>query len=137
MNQAPRGDPPLTPGLPKDLMEHLQEVMKRLEGTVYFKFHVGNVFTLPGRVRVFDVTAGGHYFLLERDSEFRLSFFHASPGTGTRVATVDASQVAQAPVLECALSWSPRILTIEIGDEARPDETFKGLGEPSLRQFQA
>ena len=91
--------------------------LRRPEGTFEFRATVPRLLdpAVPGGV-LLDVVAGLHVFRLVRNDSLRLSFVHASPGTGTRVALLDLH------ALECSsdgfffvLVWSPEEIRLHVG----------------------
>jgi len=77
--------------LSSEVIEQIREAIKRPEGTMRFTYtSEQDLFDqkIPGGI-IFDLVSGGHYFRLERTDNLEISFYHSSPGTGTRVATVD------------------------------------------------
>lgn len=90
--------------------------MKRPEGTVTFSYtFIDDPFdkkTPEGKI--FEIVSGKHYFLLERTSKLKINFFHSSPGTGTRVASIDLSLVKQSKNFFFALVWSPNEIRLSL-----------------------
>jgi len=80
--------------IPPDIVEQIREAIRRPEGTVSFEYSSDVLFdpNVPGGIR-FEIASGAHLFRVERDDELRLSFYHSSPGTGTRVVTIDLKNV--------------------------------------------
>ena len=107
------------------------------EGTVGFIFRSEFLFArdVP-TLLVFETVAGAHYFRVERDSDFHMHFFHASPGTGTRVATVDVASLAPADALWFGFVWSPEETRLHVGNADRKGQLLQGTGIASRRRFQ-
>lgn len=99
-------------GLPSDLGRGLC----RPEGTLEFKYRSDQLFDPEaGRGRILDQVAGRHVFRLERDERMRLLFLHSSPGTGTRIATIEMSKLDRAAGIHVFLLWAPDSTKLVVG----------------------
>ncbi len=58
-------------------------------------------------VVVLKETAGQQLFLLERNEEMIFTFYHFSPGTGTREASLNINKISLCPELMIVISWTP------------------------------
>jgi hypothetical protein len=77
-----------------------------------------------------EIVVGRIVFKLWRDEDLSLHFLHSSPGSGTRVATVDLATFPKHPSVRVALVWSPeetRLHVLEPGDN--PSTMLTGAGE--------
>ncbi len=117
-------------------IEEIRSALMRPEGTLALRTVSGLTDATMGRFLVLQVPAGKVLLRLERDENLRLTFTHASPGTGTRVAFVDLNSVAQAPLIDLFLIWSPTELRLHVVNPADPANMLSGEGQPSRREFQ-
>lgn len=76
-------------------------------GTIEFAIDQSIIFEKDTQGIFFEVPAGLHYFRLERNPNFILRFFHSSPTSGTRVATISLAEISPAKVLRVKMGWSP------------------------------
>lgn len=122
--------------IPPNIFEQIREAIRRPEGTVTFEYSSEVLFDpkVPGGI-LFEVPSGAHLFRVERDNELRLSFYHSSPGTGTRVATVDLKNVVPSPKVFLAFSWTPTETKLYVGPRINGGELVSATGVPSHRQF--
>jgi hypothetical protein len=111
--------------IPDDLFKQIQDAICRPEGTVTFGY--------TSEV-LFDRNAPG-VFRVERDDKLQLSFFHSSPGTGTRVATIDLKKVKPSSKVFLTFSWTPKEIQLHIGPKIAGGQLVSAKGFPSPRQF--
>lgn len=104
------------PGMPYDIKEKIVEEMNRPEGTFGF---LGKYYRLWDESKekgiLLQIITGKIVFILERDENFNINFYMASPGTGTRIATVDAKPLKGISRLQFFLTWSPENIGLYIG----------------------
>ena len=121
--------------LPQSALDQLKELACRPEGTFEFTYTSKALFepSVRGGV-IIDIVAGAHVFRLLRADSLELSFIHASPGTGTRIATVDLKQATPTEISRIWLTWSTRETALHIAprDGAGRLSTAKG----TLASFQ-
>jgi len=107
--------------------------MCRPEGTVDFRYTCPDLFNREKQGGIIlEISAGEHLFILERDNALCINFFHSSPGTGTRVATVDLNNLTPAPCVYLALMWTPEVITLYVGDASK---LVSATGSFSSKQF--
>lgn len=125
------------PGVPPETAEQIRNAMKRPEGTLEFVYSFDGLFDPAlGHGILFEVVAGAIIFRLERDPDLNLHFFHSSPGTGTRVASVDIKPLKGSTKVLIGLVWSPNETRLHVGDLRKDGEQLLiGVGKPSPRQF--
>lgn len=112
----------------------MQAGLKRPVGTFYFEYISTELFKPSDESGiVFQAASGKHVHRVERDSELRLHFFHSSPGTGTRVATIDLTEVTPVERLVITLAWCPE--EIWLGIETCNHERKGAKGAKSNKQF--
>lgn len=69
---------------------------------------------MPGGI-ILKKIAGGQAYWLERDNNFKFNFYHFSPGTGTRLATIGVENVEESDKLKFLLSWSTNNISLSVG----------------------
>lgn len=94
--------------------EDLEQALRIPVGTLSFQYTSPQLFDRGAHGILFEKVAGQQLFRLERQSELLLHFYHSSPGTGTRVATIDLSQVDVADAIRVVLTWSPSGIGLSI-----------------------
>lgn len=116
-------------------MEEMRVKLASPVGTFVFRLGSELLGATTGHLLVLQVPAGKTLIRLERDENLRLIFTHASPGTGTRVASVDLMPLAQAPFIMIGLSWTPNETSLCAGDSSDPMDILSSKGQPSRREF--
>lgn len=114
----------------------IQDAIRRPEGTCTFDYHSPDLFdkAKPGGI-IFEIPSGQHLFRLERDNDFSIHFYHSSPGTGTRVATIDLNNLPPAPSMFIAFSWAPEEIKLHVGTKVSGAELTSATGVASNKQF--
>jgi hypothetical protein len=80
--------------IPEQNFKQIQEIICRPEGSLTFNYSSPDLFNekvLDGVL--LEIPSGQHFFRLERDNQLHLHYYHSSPGTGTRVATIDLKKL--------------------------------------------
>lgn len=101
--------------LPKSILIRMQEQMKRSTGTVTFEYSCSEVTNKKhnGWI-IFQILAGKHIFVLERTKKFKVNFYYGSPGTGTRIATINLEDMPSFHKAFYCLTWSPENISLSI-----------------------
>lgn len=122
--------------VPPDMFRQIQEAICRPEGTFTFNYSSADLFDKekPGGI-ILEVPSGQHLFRLERDNDLFIHFYHSSPGTGTRVATINLDKLPPSPNVFIAFSWTPNEIKLYIKPEVPDTELVIAIGVPSQRQF--
>lgn len=122
--------------IPPNIVEQIREAIRRPEGTVSFVYSSDVLFDpkVPGGI-LFEIASGAHIFRIERDDELRLSFYHSSPGTNTRVAIVELKKVEPSPKLSIVCTWTPFETNFYVGSLVANGQLVSAKGIPSPRQF--
>lgn len=122
--------------IPPQVFHEIQDAIRRPQGTFTFRYHSSDLFDpqTPGGV-VLQIPSGGHLFRLERTDELFLEFYHSSPGTGTRVARIDLSDIVLSDDVFMAFSWSPREINLHLRSQAEGEQLHSAKGSPSDKQF--
>lgn len=84
---------------------------------------------------IFEIPTGKHIFRLERDNNFKLNFYHSSPGTGTRIASIDLEQVNRADEVQIFLTWSPNEVNLYLGPMIEGGQLISATGSPANFQL--
>ena len=118
--------------IPPETLKTIGEAMRRPEGTVTFEFTSSDAFRAdsPGGL-ILAIPAGGHYFRLERTASRHLDLYHSSPGTGTRVASIDISMLPSFERAFLVFCWSPSELRFFCGPRDIPSDLLGATGRAS------
>lgn len=121
----------------KEKFEEIREAIKMPEGTCRFEYssldltnpaHSGGI--------IFEITAGAHVFRLDRTKELLLKFYYASPGTDTRVATIDLNQSPKCNQAIIIFTWSPKEINLYFGPKVEEGKLLSAKGERCKFQLQ-
>ncbi|MDN5364639.1 MAG: hypothetical protein PWQ91_1701 [Eubacteriales bacterium] len=110
--------------------------MCRPEGTLEFDYVSETLFdpSVPQEV-ILQLAAGAHIFQLLRNEQMELVFYHSSPGTGTRAATVNLNSITPCLRLCIALVWSPLETRLCVGPRVSGGKLVQAKGVPSPVRF--
>jgi len=119
-----------------DIIEQIREAIRRPVGTAFFVYGSDVLFDpeVPGGI-LFEIVSGAHIFRVVRDDELQLLFYHSSPGTGTRVATVDLNNVVPSPKVSLSFTWTPTEINFYVGSLVANGQFVSAKGVPSSKQF--
>ena len=122
--------------IPPHIFRQIQEAIRRPEGTFTFNYESPDLFDKekPGGI-ILEIPSGQHLFRLERDGDLFIHFYHSSPGTGTRVATIDLNKLPPVPNVFMAFSWTPNEIKLHIGPKVSGAELASATGVVSQRQL--
>ena len=122
--------------IPPDLFRQIVEAICRPVGTVTFEYSSPEAFLDNGKSGIIlEIPSGGHYFRLDRTEERVLRFYHSSPGTGTRVATIDLAGLPAFEKAFLAFVWSPDEIRFHCGPRGIEVPLLEALGVPSPVSF--
>lgn len=100
----------------KSIAPHDKETMKRPSGgCTTFLFEKDKLSFFDKKIfpfTLFSLSTGQHFFLLERNKDMILKFFHFSPGTGTREASININELPSWNKLMIVMSWSPSKISL-------------------------
>jgi hypothetical protein len=121
---------------PSDLIKKISEDICRPTGTVTLEYSSPDAFRVDAPSGgIIEIPAGAHYFRLDRTADRVLRFFHSSPSTGTRFASIDLRGLPHFEKVFFAFSWSPE----EIRFLCKPRDVEVGMlqavGAPSPISF--
>jgi hypothetical protein len=122
--------------LTPELLQQIAEAIRRPEGTVTFEYSSSDAFGVdgPGGV-IIEIPAGGHYFRLERTTERVLNFYHSSPATGTRIASINLDGVPSFQRAFLAFVWSPEETRFHCAPRDLDVQMLEATGVPSQVSF--
>lgn len=122
--------------LPPEILNDLKEKAKRPVGTFTFIYASENLFDskIKGG-KIFELSAGMHFFRLERNENMEVLYYYSSPGTGTRVASVDLKKLKPSHKVFFAFTWSPEEINLHIGSKDEEGELISAKGIPSDKSF--
>jgi len=83
---------------------------------------------------LFELVAGAHVLRLACEEARLLRGYHSSPGTGTRVATIELAALAPAEMLHVFFCWSPSEFRLAVG-QALGAKLIQATGETSQLQL--
>ncbi len=122
--------------IPSDIYKQIQQAICRPEGTVSFRYKSKELFDpAAGRGILVEIPSNGHVFRIERDEALVLHFLHSSPGTGTRVASIDLKQVPPSDTVFLAFTWSPKEINFHLGPQVAGAKLSSSQGALSKRQL--
>lgn len=119
------------------VLEQIREAIKRQEGTMSFEYITeSDLFNpaVPGGI-IFHMPSGEHYFRLERTNNAEVQFYHSSPGTGTRVASIDLKNLIPSKKVFIVFSWSPKEIQLHIGSRVEGGKLVSAIGIQSKIGF--
>lgn len=126
------GDMPLS----SDLVQHIGKIICMPEGTVEFEYSSTKAFKRNALSGILiEIPANGHMFRIDRTSERVLRFFHSSPGTGTRVASIALDPLPDFEKAYFAFSWSPEEVKFYCGAREIEPKLLSAVGTSSTISF--
>ena len=122
--------------LSPEIFKQIQEAICRPEGTFTFKYTCKKLFDPnAGKGILIEIPSKGHLFRLERDENLLVHFYHSSPGTGTRVATINLNKVTPSRTVFLAFSWTPNEIYLHFGPQDPGEKLISAKGTISKKQF--
>ena len=118
------------------LIEQIASAIRRPCGTVSFKYSSDQAFQANARAAILlDIPADGHFFRLDRTSDRVLRFFHSSPGTGTRVASISLAGLPDFARAHLFFTWTPEETRFYCGPLDPRGELLSATGQVSQIEF--
>lgn len=118
------------------IFDHIVAAMRRPEGTFSFQYSSADAFRDNHQSGVIlEIPSRGQYFRLDRTEDRTLRFFHSSPGTGTRVASISLDGLPDFEKAYLAFTWSPEETHFYCGPHGIHSELLHGVGAPSPISF--
>ena len=127
---------PHSMSLPPEIFQQIADAICRPIGSFAFEYESPDAFldNKKGGI-ILEIPSGGHYFRLDRTEERLLRFFHSSPGTGTRVATIDLNELPPFNRAFLAFTWSPEETNFHCGPRGLDVGLLHATGSPSPISF--
>jgi len=120
----------------QDIHDQIVEAMCRPIGSIVFDYTNSDLFNKNNNGGIIiDIPSKGHYFRLDRDKDFCLNFYHSSPGTGTRLATIDLNNSKSSNTVFLCLTWSPENISLYLRPRVEGGQLTHADGSPSPREF--
>ncbi|WP_159039931.1 HEPN domain-containing protein [Christiangramia fulva] len=117
---------------------HSKEVIENLkipEGTFSFTFSADKLFEKDLGGIIYEIVAGEIYYRLEKDNNVNLKYYRSSPGTGTKVATVNISDLSYSEGIRIFMTWKPENISLHITNTTGDKKVLTGEGENSNKKF--
>ena len=120
-----------------ELTRQIGEAICRPVGSVTFEYSSDEAFRANSRAGVLiEIPSGGHFFRLDRTADRVLRFFHSSPGTGTRVASIPLGSLPDFDRAFLAFTWTPDETSFYCGPRGITSDHLSAKGEVSPTDFQ-
>ena len=125
------------PGFPHEKQEEMIRLLKRPRGNLSFEYYSEGLFDRElGKGQILEVVTGQVVYRLERDRDLNVLFYHSTPGTGTRVATVNIEPLEGSRAVFMSVGWSPVGIHLTVGGrEGGPNELLRSEGVPSKKSL--
>lgn len=135
-SSQPLGEESLMIKMSEQNFKQMQEEICSPEGTLTFDYSLPDLFNekVPGGI-LLEIPSGQHFFRLERDNQLYLHYYHSSPGTGTRVATIDLKKLTPSETVFIAITWSPKNINLHFGPKVKDAKLVNATGKVSPKQF--
>ncbi|CAF30613.1 hypothetical protein [Methanococcus maripaludis] len=118
--------------IPKNILDDIIDKIRMPEGTVVFRAHMPDLFDPKKYGVIFQATSGAHAFILEKNKDSKLNFYHSSPGVGTRVATIELNELNAKANIFCAFSWSNENIKLSFGVDSILNHAVGKLSEKQI-----
>ena len=110
------------------------EQLNEQEGTITFVVGVSNLFDEGVQlIRILEIAKDQTVFILERDSDFNLSFIQSNPNYETKIAKINIQDFRNTSKLFVGLTWSEKGNTIYVGDYRSELRSAKSFENPSIK----
>jgi hypothetical protein len=124
--------------VPQNIPEDIRKGMCRPQGTFMCEYISADLFdTKKEGGTVLEIVARSQVFRIERDHNLMLHFYHFSPGTGSRVATIDLKMMRPSNNLIITFTWTPNTIMLYCRSKEDDTEMQSSEGKPSVCQFRA
>lgn len=121
--------------IPNSNIEEIKENLKIPEGTFSFTFSSENLFEKEIGGIIYEIVTGEIYYRIEKDNNLNLKYYRSSPGTGTKVAVVNISELSYSEVIRIFMTWKPENISLHITNTTGEKKVLTGEGENSNKQF--
>jgi len=122
--------------VPAEIGAQIRSAICRPEGSLTFEYSSAEAFKKEQHpALLLQIPAGGHLFRLERAEGRRLQFYHSSPGTGTRVATIELGNLPDFDRAFLAFAWSPEEVHFHCRPRIPGGKLLSAKAEASSKQY--
>lgn len=115
--------------------EEIRENLKTPIGTFSFRFSAEKLFEKDLGGIIYEIVAGEIYYRLEKDNNLNIKYYRSSPGTGTKVAIVNISELSYSEAIRIFMTWQPENINLHITNTTGEKKALTGKGENSKKQF--
>lgn len=116
----------------EEIVEHFKTNTVGPEGTIEFVYQSRDLFDKTSPIGIiFDIASGKHVFRLERDENYNLNYYYSSPGSSTRVATLNLNDIKASNNTFICLTWSPDETNMSVGSLLKDEKLVDVKGKPS------
>ncbi|KAA3653079.1 MAG: hypothetical protein DWP98_00310 [Bacteroidetes bacterium] len=125
----------LSEEISKEKAKELIQNLKTPEGTAIFDIKFIGLFeNKDNKIKYFELETGKLIYIIERDQYQNINFYHSSPGTGTRMASINIDQFKPDENFKLFLVWSPKEISLSMGVPNKSN-LVHAVGKPSPLQF--
>jgi hypothetical protein len=115
------------PGATPERAVEIQRAVLLPVGTLMFGVESDALYEQAGEFTVIQIPTGAVLFRLARDAHSNLHFIHASPGTGTRIATVALPSREAGGKCLITMTWDSSGITLHAGYRGAAPVSAKGV----------
>ena len=120
---------------PESEINEIRENLRIPEGTFSFRYTSDQLFDELVSGILFEIATGEIIYRLERDENFDLKYYRSSPGTGTKVASVNIKELSYSEGIRLFMTWSPDNINLYVGSTTGDKKLLQGEGKDSNKQF--
>ena len=115
--------------LPDEIMNQIRKAINIPKGAFSFEYSSEDLMDpdISGGI-IFEIISGVRIFRLERTNDLLLKYYYASPGTDTRVATIDLKGIPSSKNLIIIFVWSPDSIQLYLGLRGGNEKLCHGVG---------
>lgn len=123
--------------IPPEEQKRWVELLKMPVGTLTFQYTLDGLFDPKlGRGIILEIPTGQILYRIERDADLNMHFYHSTPGTKTRVATVNIKPLTGSKGVFIAITWSPEEISLNVdGLGGNSNQLLSATGVPSKISF--
>ncbi|MBI3159180.1 MAG: hypothetical protein HYZ26_06245 [Chloroflexi bacterium] len=118
------------------LTEKLKKALQNPHGSFVFWYQSPELLLNSGEGGiVLEIISGSRLIRLEKSAESTVDYYYSTPGSGTRRARINLSEIPYADRVFIALTWSPQQTSLSMGPEAEGGRLVHANGEESRIRF--
>jgi len=120
-----------------EMKKRIIGLLKRPTGSLEFKYQLEGLFDPKiGKGIILQIVSGQIIYHIERDADLNMHFYHSTPGTKTRVATVNIKHLIGSKRVFIAITWSPEEISLNVGGlGGNSNQLLRATGVPSKISF--